>query len=98
MKIKKNCSKTRIGSRYIFLFYKGDFCGRRKWWFRNPKPKPTPFARNCDNCCEKVPRMKVDFYHHDPASGSSPDKINPPLCSIDLSKEIKTRGRSGNAK
>ena len=65
--------------------FEDDFCGHRKWWFRNGDPIPTPFAKSCDKCSHKAERVGVDFYHHDNTSR----KGKPHLCTIDLRNDGK---------
>ena len=78
-----------------FLIFSENFCGRRKWWFRNPEPKPTPFASSCDKCCSSSTKVKVDFYHYGYSNNPITRHGAPRLCSIDLRKphEHNANGR-----
>ena len=74
--------------------FEGDFCGHRKWWFRNPEPIPTPFAKSCDKCCHKAERVNVDFYYHDTADNNTSSKLKPFLCSVDLRNNENSNANS----
>ena len=84
----------RIEQNINSSLFEGDFCGHRKWWFRNPEPIPTPYAKSCDKCCHKSERVKVDFYHHDSADNNTSRKGKSHLCRIDLRNDAKLDANS----
>ena len=62
--------------------YEADFCGRPKWWFRNPVASSTPYAKGKN--CERLSKLHGNFFHFDK------DEENvEPLCSVDLTKSLE---------